>query len=242
MSNNLPRADPPISGSPPLSQRVPRSNNTPLRIMPLGNSITWGYLSTSGNGYRQPLLSLLSANHTKIQYIGSQRSGNMTNNQNEGHPGATISQIASYANLSLPQQPNLILMMAGTNDMAQDNQTATAPQRLGALIDECHNGVSKENGGTVILVAQLTPAADNGTESRIQAFNAQVPGVVDERAKKGMKVLTVDMSQYVTVGDLKDGLHPSDEGYAKMAKAWYDGIGEAIGRGWIEAPVLILGP
>lgn len=165
----------------------------------------------------------------------------MTNNQNEGHPGATIAEIATFANLSLPQQPNLILMMAGTNDMAQNNETATAPQRLGALIDQCHHAVSAVDS-MVIIVAKLTPATDNGIGARIEAFNAQVPGLVDERVKQGVKVLTVDMGTYLGVEDLQDGLHPSDEGYAKMATAWYAGIEEAIGRGWISPPVPILGP
>jgi lysophospholipase L1-like esterase len=216
--------------------------HVPLRILPLGNSITWGYLSSDGNGYRLDLLNMLIANGTAVQYIGSQISGNMTNNENEGHPGALIDQIADYAYASLPEQPNLILLMAGTNDMNTDNHTATAPERLGAIIDECHNATSTVAGRSVIIVAQLTPAADNSTESRIQTFNAAIPGLVAERVAAGMKVMSVDMSAYVTVNDLKDGLHPNDYGYSQMAKAWYAGIEEAAGKGWFTAPVPILGP
>ncbi|KAE8452063.1 hypothetical protein EG329_002229 [Mollisiaceae sp. DMI_Dod_QoI] len=208
------------------------NNNVPLRILPLGNSITWGYLSTDGNGYRLDLLNQLTANGTTVQYIGLQRSGNMTDNYNEGHPGALIAQIAQYAEVSLPSQPNVILLMAGTNDMVQNNMTATAPQRLGSLIDECHSTAP----GAVIIVAQLTPAADTSVEARIQAFNPTIPGLVAQRVSAGVKALTVDMSNYVTVADLKDGLHPTDYGYAQMAKAWYAGIGEAIGKGWISPP------
>lgn len=185
---------------------------------------------------------MLNANGTAVQYIGSQKSGNMTNNENEGHPGALIDQIAEFAHASLPEQPNLILLMAGTNDMAIDNDTATAPDRLGSLIDECHNATSTAAGRSVIIVAQLTPAADNATESRIQTFNSAIPRLVAKRVHAGMKVLTVDMSAYVTVNDLKDGLHPSDYGYNQMAKAWYAGIETAADKGWLTPPVPILGP
>ncbi|KUJ21276.1 SGNH hydrolase [Mollisia scopiformis] len=233
-------ASPCSNGSPPATNSTP--SNVPLRILPLGNSITWGYLSSDGNGYRLDLLNMLTANGTQVQYIGSQQSGNMTDNYNEGHPGAVIDEIAQYAQASLPDQPNLILLMAGTNDMNNDNNTTTAPDRLGSLIDECHNATMTEAGSAVIIVAQLTPAANNATEERIQIFNAAIPGVVAEKVSVGMKVLSVDMEAYVTFNDLKDGLHPNDYGYNQMAKAWYAGVGEANGKGWFTAPVQLLGP
>lgn len=42
-------------------------NGINLRILPLGDSITWGYGSTDGNGYRLDLLNLLAGND--VQYI-----------------------------------------------------------------------------------------------------------------------------------------------------------------------------
>ncbi|KAK3617285.1 hypothetical protein LTR56_025386, partial [Elasticomyces elasticus] len=53
-----------------------------LRMLPLGDSITWGYLSSDGNGYRLDLENLLDGN--PVEYIGSQQSGNMADNWNEG--------------------------------------------------------------------------------------------------------------------------------------------------------------
>jgi hypothetical protein len=53
---------------------------------------------------------MLSGN--AVKYIGSLKSGTMTNNQNEGHSGAVINEIASYAPLSLPKRPNVVLLMA----------------------------------------------------------------------------------------------------------------------------------
>lgn len=209
------------------------SVNIPLRILPLGDSITWGYLSTDGNGYRQDLLTLLTATNRSVTYIGSQTSGNMSNPQNEGHPGATISQIAGYANASLPSRPNVILLMAGTNDIAGNIDVTTAPERLGSLIDECTNACPD----AVVLVAQLTPAAGEEVEGRIVVFNEQVPKVVESKKAGGKKVAVVDMSAYVAVENLKDGLHPNDYGYGRMAQAWFDGLTEAAKKGWVTPPV-----
>lgn len=153
----------------------------------------------------------------------------MSNNQNEGHPGALIDQIATYAHASLPQFPNIILLMAGTNDINNNANVSTAPSRLGALIDLCVSSCPN----AVLLVAELTPILNNDSQARADVFNAAVPGLVKERVGRGKKVLAVNMTSYMGVDELMDGLHPNDEGYEAMARAFYDGIREAAGKGWI---------
>jgi lysophospholipase L1-like esterase len=170
-----------------------------------------------------------------VQYIGSQRSGNMTDSFNEGHLGAIISQIAGFANQSLPQRPNLILLMAGTNDMIKDVDPANAPERLGSLLDEYLAACPD----AVIITAQLTPATNATAEAFGDSFNAAIPGIVASRAGAGKKALTVDMRTYVNTTELNDGLHPTDFGYSRMAVGWYGGIQQAVSMGWITPPVSV---
>ena len=61
-----------------------------LRLMPLGDSVTWGYGSTDGNGYRKVLHDLLAQQGYVVDFVGTQKSGNMADAENEGFPGATI--------------------------------------------------------------------------------------------------------------------------------------------------------
>ncbi|KAM3075302.1 hypothetical protein ACMFMG_007256 [Clarireedia jacksonii] len=203
-----------------------------LRIQPLGNSITFGYLSSDGNGYRLRLQDLLLAHGNTLQYVGSVRAGNMTDNFNEGHPGAVIDQIAQYAQLSLPELPNVVLLMAGTNDMNDMLNITGAPARLGALLDEINTAVP----GVTTVVAQLTPAANTTVEAAIKKFNAQIPKVVSSKVAAGQKVSVVNMMDYVTVKDLQDGLHPTDHGYQQMAIAWFKGIQQVQAKGWVKEP------
>ena len=214
---------------------------TDIRILPLGDSITWGYGSTSGSGYRGFLLNLLTSTNSSfsndnITYIGSLTSGNLPppNNANEGHVGAVISQIADFAKVDLSWNGSLegdvVLLMAGTNDMFRANlPLPEAPDRLGALIDEIVAAWPK----AAVLVATLTPSAINDTQGNIDAYNKQVPVVVNARAKAGNRTLVVSMAN-VTVGTEVDGLHPNDIGYGIMAQAWYEGLLEAKSKGWIE--------
>ena len=216
-----------------IIQRTTVAPGIELRIMPLGDSITYGYLSSDGNGYRLPLENDLAG--SKLQYIGSVRSGNMADNYNEGQSGATINQIAANARKSLFERPNVILIHAGTNDL-NNNQPSdpydSAPARLGALIDE----VVAACPDAAVLVAQIINAASPGSEARIQNFNAQIPGLVAQRANAGQHVMVVDMSS-VTTSLLQDGLHPSDAGYSRMGELWFGGIQMADAKGWIKTPV-----
>lgn len=200
----------------------------------MGDSITYGIDSSDGNGYRQDLQNNLYGSDQL--FVGSVKSGNMYDNDNEGHPGATINQIAGYAWNSLGDRPNVVLLHAGTNDLNNPNPTdpySSAPDRLGSLIDEIVGACPD----AAVLVAQIIGSADAGTQSRIDTFNSQVPGVVAARANKGQHVMVVDMSS-VRGGDLSaDGTHPTDSGYSKMAGIWWSAMSAADWKSWIQAPV-----
>lgn len=157
----------------------------------------------------------------------------MSDNFNEGHPGAIISEIAEYAKLSLPEDPNLVLLMAGTNDMNNFNNVTTAPDRLSGLIDEITSMVPN----VTVIVAQLTPASNSSVDAAMVAFNSKIPDIVASKVSAGQKVSTVNMMDYVTVNDLVDGLHPTDHGYQQMAKAWFAGIQQVQKNGWIDPPI-----
>lgn len=209
-------------------------NGVDLRILPVGDSITYGFKSSDGNGYRNDLLSKFSGNN--VRYIGSQRAGNMANNQNDGYSGFEISQIASQIAPALSQRPNIVLLMAGTNDINNNDNTGTAPNRLGALLDQ----IISTCPDAVVVLAKITPIADGAAESRARTFNSAIDTVAQSRINAGHKVVVVDMQNSrngLTAGDLTDGLHPTNAGYAKMANVWWDGLNIASSKNLITAPV-----
>jgi lysophospholipase L1-like esterase len=205
---------------------------TALRLMPLGDSITWGYASPSGNGYRGPLWDDLSAEGHSPDFVGSLRNGTMQDPDNEGHSGWRIDQIAGIADSVLATyRPNVITLEIGTNDLNGNYQVATAADRLKSLLDQ----ITGDLPTATVLVGTLIVSTSPTEEASRPAFNAKLPSIVQGEQNAGKHVRLVDMSA-VTTADLADSLHPNDNGYRKMADAFNGAVQAADAAGWIVPP------
>jgi lysophospholipase L1-like esterase len=204
-----------------------------LRLEPLGDSITYGQRSSTGDGYRLPLWNALTGEGYPLDFVGSVQSGSMADNANEGHPGYRIDQISALTDASLAAyQPNVITLMAGTNDLVQDYQESTAPARLTSLIEQ----IEADDPTATLLVADLIVGTNAGIAAGEPAFNAAVPGIVQAQQAAGKHVFYVDMGALTTADLSSDGIHPDDAGYQLMANAWNTGIQSAAADGWLTAP------
>jgi lysophospholipase L1-like esterase len=198
-------------------------------VMPLGDSITYGNGDANdGTSYRTGLWNrFMAVPGFRPDFVGSVTWGNVPDQENEGHPGYRIDQIASDMRTYnwLSAQPRYVLLHIGTNDMNQNYDVANAPARLRSLIDQIVAG----DPGVTILVASIVPARDTALNARINAYNAAVPGVVQAAQQAGGDVRFVDMNARITLADISpDGLHPSDAGYLKMGDVWYDALSPIV--------------
>lgn len=202
-----------------------------LRVMSFGDSITYGIGSSDGNGYRARLQTLLSGAGALVNMVGSQRSGQMGDNENEGHPGYTIDQLVAVAKTEVDDyRPNVITMHVGTNDMNDDIDPAGAPDRLSHLLDT----VFAADPDVTVVLSSLIPSRLSATEQRIQQFNAQLPDFVSHYNYRHFSNQVVfDNMDSVQAGDLVDDLHPDDAGYAKMAGVFADGVETAVSYGFV---------
>ena len=204
-----------------------------LRLLPLGDSITYGQYSSTNNGYRGPLRDELVHEGFSADFVGTLSAGTMNDNYNEGHSGLRIDQVDGFVGGPMGQyRPNVVTLMLGTNDMNQSYDLANAPARLGKIIDD----VLSKGPDAAVLVASLVPSTDPVVEANIVAYNQQVPGVVQARASQGKHVAFANMSA-VTTADLANTLHPNDGGYQKIADAFNAAVQQASSAGWITTPV-----
>jgi fibronectin type 3 domain-containing protein/lysophospholipase L1-like esterase len=192
---------------------------TPTRIMPMGDSITWGTGGNGGGGYRPPLVQTLVAGRYSSDMVGSQRSGPalLYDRDHEGYRGYRIDQLAAAVpNQLTTYRPEFILLQIGTNDVLQQFELEAAPARLSALIDL----ITDTRPSARLIVASITPLADPALDALARAYNAEIPGLVGAKAAEGRQVSFLDMYPVITTADLADGVHPNQGGYDKMAAAW----------------------
>jgi lysophospholipase L1-like esterase len=237
----------PASAAPPAPASSPHARARPavspvqtaaLRLEPVGDSITYGYQSTTGNGYRGPLWNDLTGEGHQLDFVGSVEGGTMADPDNEGHSGWRIDQIAGIIDSSLATyQPNVITLMIGTNDLGQDYQVSSAPARLSSLITQIEN----DDPSATLLVANLIVSTNTEVAQYEPAYNAAIPGIVQAQQAAGHHTALVDMSA-VTTAEMADALHPNDTGYQVMADAWNTGIQTAAANGWITAPTSLGAP
>ncbi|MBB5873578.1 lysophospholipase L1-like esterase [Allocatelliglobosispora scoriae] len=202
----------------------------PVRIMPLGASITWGTGSGDGNGYREELRKHLALDAgVAIDFVGSVQSGTAADRDNEGHPGYRIDQIASGVDGWIAaNRPDVVLLNVGTNDTLQNYQLPTAPARLNALL----NRIVADAPLATVVFSTLVPSTDAANNSEVQAFNAQLPAIAQAQAAAGHRVRLVDFYAGLTPADIgSDGIHPTNGGYVKLANLWHSGLQPVLGAG-----------
>ena len=202
----------------------------PVRIMPLGDSITYG--QPIPGGYRYPLYVGLTNAGYNVNYVGTQ-SGNATNLlpeiYHEGHSGWKISDpsIGLYENIlgwfASIADPDVILLHIGTNDDNGSTTFTNAVERLDALITRM--AIAKPNAH--IIVTSLLKRSSNYA-AITNYFNPFVPGKCAAQAALGRRVTFLDMNACLELTDLVDGVHPNAVGYAKMAAAWLPAITNVI--------------
>jgi lysophospholipase L1-like esterase len=216
-----------------------------LKIMPLGDSITTGL--GAGGGYRMPLYNLLTGAKLDFQFVGSQtdNGGGLPGNQlhHEGHVAYTIQNCTTTADGEArtgirenattwltAANPDIVLLMIGTNDINANFERDKAPERLSDLLTT----ITSWKPSIKVIVAQITPIGDGwastaASDALAQTYNLGMAAVVANQQAAGKHITLVDMHTPLNAAtDLGDGLHPNQSGYNKMGQVWFNGIQTAI--------------
>jgi lysophospholipase L1-like esterase len=200
-----------------------------LRVLPFGDSITYGYQSSDGNGYRCDLQNNLAVFGFGYQFVGSQSAGDCAQPDNEGHSGWTIGQLAAIEHCTISgYQPNVVLLDIGTNDI----NNGGAPGPAAAALESLINNILSDDSGVTVLVSSLIQTPNAAVAANMASFNQQISAWISS-VSPGEHVMYVDQGA-VQLDDLADGLHPNDTGYNMMAFAWTAAVDQAIGNGWIH--------
>jgi hypothetical protein len=196
----------------------------PCKILPLGDSITFG-IQYEG-AWRVELFHKSVGDSKKITFVGSQMNGPaMVDSmpfpqKHEGHSGYTIDQMKPFVmTTDLPFMPNMILLHIGTND-TYGSDPSGAPMRLAALADM----ILSTYPDTLLVVAKIVPYPSQA--ANVKLINDSIPDMVNSRAMQGKHILMVDCNTgFMTSSMLSsDSIHPNQTGYNFMGDQFYSVI------------------
>ncbi|WP_088240287.1 GDSL-type esterase/lipase family protein [Calothrix rhizosoleniae] len=201
---------------------VAPENETPLTIMPLGDSITEGYLDSDTGGCRDDLYSILTDKGYNVDFVGDRGRGDGNFDQHHaGVSGERIDQVSDRVDGLLDTyQPDIVLLMIGTNDILQNNNLEDAPNRLSSLIDQ----ITNQSPDTQVIVSSIPPDKNSDRQELVDQYNALIPEIVESKRAAGKNVSFVDTSSSMNTEDLEDDVHPTPTGNNKIARSWYEGI------------------
>ena len=220
------------------------STNSPLKIMPMGDSITD---DCEANGaWRLYLQPLLTSNGIPFTFTGRNRSTaskTFTQVHHEGYCGAVIAapgefgaysytaaenyleNIVSGAFAVSSNRPDLMLILIGANDNGYGrNPYFTVTNDMANLLNIIFSNVPN----TCVIISRVTSlqsASISGYANyatNVLIYNANLIALVNERQALGQKVYLSDMFSAVnySTGFTSDHVHPNATGLAAMAQEW----------------------
>ncbi len=225
-------------------------NENVIKIMPAGDSITFGMGDTGG--YRKYLdYFLKEKGYNNFDFVGPEGKNSASFNYNgksvtyddnhAGYSGYTIKQNSGFGSLydvlkqknAIKQaQPDIVLLIIGTNDMNGNRATSACEQDLRDLVDYILTDMPSDGMLFLSTIPELGGGMFGGGGDRsaqIASYNAAVKKVAEEYKSNGKRVTFADIHGCLNgTADLGDGVHPNAVGYEKMGKYWAGVIDEYL--------------
>lgn len=207
-------------------------NSIGKRMLAVGDSITWGAGYTGG--YRGILESRIRSVGYRFDYVGGRadNSAGMVSMNHEGHGGWTTTDLLNgrstepaAGKLSTwlkSYQPDVVLLMAGTND-----NPWVSREEWKAKYEKLLDVIYKYNPDTRVVLASIPRSYTPNTGKQLaEAFCYDiVKSVVAGRRAKYFPIVFADTYTSFNINtDLADEYHPNKSGYAKIADAFFQAI------------------
>lgn len=236
----------------------PNITASPIKILPIGNSIT--YDKNNGldapnprslgerRSYRYQLFTQLKNNNYNFDFIGGEEGGKdlFDDFQCAGFPGITAIQLAELLRdgnndyMAFQETvgeyldtytPDVVLIHAGTN--------GKNTWGVKAMVDK----IESVNANAWMIVALIIDQDPHNPD--VTTFNDTLRTILNDRINNSSeKIIIVNMENLLDPIDYQsDGLHPAVSGYNKMGDAWYASLQKILGTTVSDyAPVIKSSP
>lgn len=188
-----------------------------VRIQMIGDSIT------AGPHTRGSLWDELIERNCDADLVGTQNdfADLVGDADHDGYEGFAIAEIAALVpDVIERERPDVVLVHAGTNDLAPGVDVAAAVGRLEALV----RSVLSTAPSVRVIVAEIVPL--DGAITEVEAFNDGVAAMVTRLAEVEDRAVTVvdQFTGFDLARDSDDGVHPNESGGRKAGVRWADAL------------------
>jgi formylglycine-generating enzyme required for sulfatase activity len=206
------------------------------RIMPLGDSLTQSQNDLFS--FRYYLWARLLDQGVAFDFVGTlldngiggfppwpPHQGQPFDQNHEGHSGLETDDIrAQVSGWMSGYVPDVVLLIAGTNDALNGRDPALAISDLKGIITHLRS----RNPQVSVLLAKLPPvgASNVAANNVINSINALIPSIVTDPTLAGVRITIVDLHtgfDFATEGR-SDGIHPNAAGEQKIAARFFEAL------------------
>lgn len=203
--------------------------DAPVRIMPLGDSITEG--NDEHPSYRVPLWRMLRDAGYHVDFVGNSGRGLFSwfgddrdmDPDHEGHWAWQADEVlARLPDWAARVTPDVALVHLGSNDILRGERPAGVVAEMRAIV----RVLREVNPRVTVLVAQIIPAS--GAEGRMKEYNDGLRELAGLSTAES-RVIVVDLfTGFDPATDTYDGLHPNTVGERKMAEGWLRALKDVL--------------
>lgn len=224
-----------------IAGRVAPIHAEPIRILPLGNSITQG--ESPRKSYRPYLDSLLNDAGYEFDFVGRMQvshdgaTGSGFDFDHEGHYGKRADEVLGEVDSIVESfSPDIVLCHLGTNDLVATGQSREDLAR--ATLNDIENIIDEFRASfpeIVFVVARIIPCSPEEHRETFQTMNAMIDDTwARDRSTATSPVHIADhYDGFDPSNDLSDRWHPNESGGRKMAVKWFEVL-EPILAEWRE--------
>ncbi|MBX9768327.1 MAG: hypothetical protein K2X47_13720 [Bdellovibrionales bacterium] len=208
------------------SQNIAASDRPKVSVVAMGDSLSAGGYNSNGwkvgTGYRWDLKSMESWIGIQLEFKGTMYDGTMTAAAaHEGYSGKRIAEIQSLSQGKIAMlKPDIVLLMVGTNDAIKGTEIRTLKHRVSKLLAQVLAEMPIHGH---LLVGIPIPTDNSFFNSNLEQLES---AILDLKKLKIPRVTFLNFyrNAKLTPRDLIDGVHPTPEGYKKMADHWAKGL------------------
>jgi lysophospholipase L1-like esterase len=133
------------------------------------------------------------------------------------------------------ERPDFVLLELGTNDVRLDGDRTSAPdfaRNIRAIIAIFRGFSTRSGGRPAILLASIPPVPETagfpfGPASG-ERVSREINPLIRDIAREERLVFVDNYAVFAASPELLPGVHPSREGYRRLARSWHEALGPLL--------------